>query len=161
KPGAPQPELPKTSADLALSRLDRFRYADGDTPTAKLRLDMQRVMQSNCAVFRTGEVLAEGKELIHKVWHAAADVKVSDRSLVWNWDLIETLEFDSLIAQAVVTVDSALNRKASRGAHAREDYPDRDDANWMKHTLAWADYGARSVTIDYRPVHSYTLTDEV
>ncbi len=161
KPGAPQPELPKTSADLALSRLDRFRHADGDTPTAQLRLDMQRVMQSNCAVFRTGEVLAEGKELIHKVWDAAADIKVSDRSLVWNSDLIETLEFDNLIAQAVVTVDSALNRKESRGAHAREDYPERDDANWMKHTLAWADYGARTVAIDYRPVHSYTLTDEV
>ncbi len=161
KPSAPQPELPRDSADQALARLDRFRHADGTTPTARLRLDMQRVMQSNCAVFRTGEVLAEGQDLIHKVWASAADLKVTDRSLVWNSDLIETLEFDNLIAQAVVTVESALNRKESRGAHAREDYPERDDLNWMKHTLAWADCDTRKVTIDYRPVHSYTLTDEV
>ncbi len=161
KPGSPQPELPKDSADAALARLDRFRNADGGTPTAKLRLDMQRVMQSNCAVFRTGEVLAEGQELIHKVWAATDDVKVADRSLIWNSDLIETLEFDNLIGQAVVTVDSALNREESRGAHAREDFPERDDMQWMKHTLAWADSAKREVTIDYRPVHSYTLTDEV
>ena len=118
-------------------------------------------MQSNCAVFRTGEVLAEGKDLIHKVWAATDDVKVADRSLIWNSDLIETLEFDNLIGQAVVTVDSALNREESRGAHAREDFPERDDVHWMKHTLAWADSAKREVTIDYRPVHSYTLTDEV
>ncbi|BCJ89447.1 succinate dehydrogenase flavoprotein subunit [Terrihabitans soli] len=161
KPSSPQPELPKDSADKALDRLDRIRNSNGKTPTAKLRLDMQRVMQSNCAVFRTGEVLAEGKELIHKVWDSAEDVRISDRSLVWNSDLIETLEFDNLIAQAVVTVDSALNREESRGAHAREDFPDRNDGDWMKHTLAWADTNARKVTIDYRPVHSYTLTDEV
>jgi succinate dehydrogenase / fumarate reductase flavoprotein subunit len=161
KPGSPQPELPKQSAEPALARLDRFRNADGGTPTAKLRLDMQRVMQSNCAVFRTGEVLAEGKDLIHKVWAATDDVKVADRSLIWNSDLIETLEFDNLIGQAVVTVDSALNREESRGAHAREDFPERDDMHWMKHTLAWADSAKREVTIDYRPVHSYTLTDEV
>jgi succinate dehydrogenase / fumarate reductase flavoprotein subunit len=161
KPGSPQPELPKDSAEPALNRLDRFRNANGSTPTAKLRLDMQRVMQSNCAVFRTGEILAEGKDLIHKVWAATDDVKISDRSLIWNSDLIETLEFDNLIGQAVVTVDSALNREESRGAHAREDFPDRDDMQWMKHTLAWADSEKREVTIDYRPVHSYTLTDEV
>jgi succinate dehydrogenase / fumarate reductase flavoprotein subunit len=161
KPGSPQPELPKDSADAALARLDKFRHADGKTPTAKLRLDMQRVMQSNCAVFRTGEVLREGQELIHKVWQSAEDAKVVDRSLVWNSDLLETLEFDNLIAQAVVTMESALNREESRGAHARMDFPERDDMNWMKHTLAWADSHARKVAIDYRPVHSYTLTDEV
>jgi succinate dehydrogenase / fumarate reductase flavoprotein subunit len=161
KPGADQPELPKGSAEKALDRFDRIRHSKGSTPTAKLRLDMQRVMQSNCAVFRTGQVLAEGKDLIHKVWAASEDVKISDRSLVWNSDLIETLEFDNLIAQAVVTVDSALNREESRGAHAREDFPDRNDGDWMKHTLAWADPSAKKVTIDYRPVHSYTLTDEV
>ena len=161
RPGAVQPDLPPDSAELALSRLDRFRNASGGTPTAKLRLDMQKVMQSNCAVFRTGEVLAEGKELIHKVWAARDDIRVSDRSLVWNSDLIETLEFDNLIAQATVTVEGALNRKESRGAHAREDFPDRDDSEWMKHTLAWADTEKRQVHIDYRPVHSYTLTDDV
>ena len=161
KPSAPQPELPVGSADKAIARLDRFRYADGGTPTAQLRLDMQRTMQSNCAVFRTGEVLAEGKELIHKVWAAEEDIHVSDRSLVWNSDLIETLEFNNLIAQAVVTVEGALNREESRGAHARMDFPERDDLHWMKHTLAWADSDKRTVDIDYRPVHSYTLTDEV
>ena len=100
---------------------------------------MQKVMQSNCAVFRTGEVLEEGSKLIHEVLGGVADIKVIDRSLIWNSDLVETLEFDNLIAQAVVTMDSAVNRTESRGAHAREDFPDRDDKNWMKHTLAWLD----------------------
>ena len=137
KPGDRQRELAKDSADFALSRLDRFRYANGEIPTAKLRLDMQKVMQNNCAVFRTGEVLAEGKEKIHAAWRAGADAGVTDRSLIWNSDLIETLEYDNLIVQAVVTMEGALNRLESRGAHAREDYPNRDDVNWMKHTLAW------------------------
>jgi succinate dehydrogenase / fumarate reductase flavoprotein subunit len=154
-------DLPKDAHDKALARLDHLRHASGATPTAKLRLEMQKVMQSNCAVFRTGEVLAEGKELIHQVWQKSADLKVSDRSLIWNSDLIETLEFDNLIAQAVVTMEAALNRTESRGAHAREDYPDRDDATWMKHTLLWADPVAKSVTIDYRPVHTYTLSNDV
>ena len=159
-PGEKHAELPKDSADLALSRLDKFRHASGKSPTAQLRLQMQKVMQNNCAVFRTGEVLQEGMRLIREAYDAVADIKVTDRSLIWNTDLIETLEFDNLIAQAVVTMDSAQNRTESRGAHAREDFPDRDDKNWMKHTLAWLDAKA-NVTIDYRPVHTYTLTNDV
>jgi succinate dehydrogenase / fumarate reductase flavoprotein subunit len=161
KPGEKQPDLPADSADLALSRLDGFRNAKGGTPTAQIRNKMQTTMQSNCAVFRTGEILAEGSQLIHEVWNGVPDIAVTDRSLIWNSDLIETLEFDNLILQAVVTMDSAVERKESRGAHAREDYPDRDDANWMKHTLAWADNSAKKVDIDFRPVHTYTMTDDV
>ena len=160
-PGEKHAELPKGSADLSLSRLDRFRNASGGTSTAELRDRMQRTMQSNCAVYRTGDVLAEGQKLIHEVWRGTADVKVTDRSLIWNSDLIETLEFDNLITQAVVTMEGALNRQESRGAQAREDYPDRDDKNWMKHTLAWIDEAKLSVQIDYRPVHTYTMTNEI
>ncbi|MGC6390283.1 MAG: succinate dehydrogenase flavoprotein subunit [Alphaproteobacteria bacterium] len=146
--------------DVALSRLDRFRYADGDTPTSELRLQMQRTMQNNCAVFRSGEVLEEGKTLISEVVAGVPHVKVSDRSLIWNTDLMETLEFDNLLVQSVATMFSAAERKESRGAHAREDYPDRDDENWMKHTLAWVnDKG--EVRLDFREVHNYTLSNEV
>jgi succinate dehydrogenase / fumarate reductase flavoprotein subunit len=159
-PGEKHAELPKDSADLPLERLDRFRNAAGRTPTAQLRLNMQKVMQNNCGVFRTGEVLDEGHKLIHTVLGGVSDVRVSDRSLIWNTDLIETLEFDNLIVQAVVTLDSAQNRTESRGAHAREDHPDRDDKNWMKHTLAWLD-AKGNVKIDYRSVHTYTLTNEI
>jgi succinate dehydrogenase / fumarate reductase flavoprotein subunit len=118
------------------------------------------VMQNNCAVFRTAEVLEEGHKLIHEVYAGVPDIKVTDRSLIWNSDLVETLEFDNLIVQAVVTMDAARNRTESRGAHAREDFPERDDKNWMKHTLSWIDPKG-IVTVDYRPVHAYTLTNEV
>jgi succinate dehydrogenase / fumarate reductase flavoprotein subunit len=159
--GAMQPELPKDTDDKILARFDRFRYAKGATPTSALRLRMQKIMQANCAVFRDGPVLKEGVEKIAAVWRDAADISVTDRSLIWNSDLVETLEFDNLIAQAAVTVTGAENRKESRGAHAREDYPKRDDVNWMKHTLAWVDYDAKSVKLDERPVHTRTMTNEV
>jgi succinate dehydrogenase / fumarate reductase flavoprotein subunit len=154
-------ELPKDAGEAAVARLDRLRHANGGTPTAELRTNMQRVMQENCAVFRTGEVLAEGHERIHRVWAGRDDIRTTDRSLVWNTDLIESLEFDNLIVQAVTTMDSALNRTESRGAHAREDFPQRDDRNWMKHSLAFIDRERRETRLDYRPVHAFTLTNDV
>ena len=156
-----QPDLPKDAGQDSLARLDKFRYAKGDTPTAVLRDRMQEVMQNNCAVFRTGDVLEEGTKLIADVFAGMPDINVSDDSMIWNSDLMETLEFDNLISQAVVTVNSAVNRQESRGAHAREDFPDRDDEEWMKHTLSWISTDTGEVTIDYRPVHNYTMSNDI
>ena len=161
KPGAKQPELKDAHTDAHLARFDRFRNASGATPTAALRLEMQKAMQEDAAVFRTGESLDSGVKRLQAVWDKKADIKVSDRGLVWNTDLMETLEFDNLIGQAVVTVNGAANRTESRGAHAREDFADRNDTEWMKHTLAWLELDTGKVKIDYRPVHSYTMSDDI
>ncbi|QJQ33390.1 succinate dehydrogenase flavoprotein subunit [Sphingomonas lacunae] len=164
KPGTPHKPMPKDSADFALQRLDHFRFANGGSPTAEVRVEMQKTMQKHCAVFRDTALLDEGKDLLGKTYAKMQDIRVSDRSLIWNTDLIETLELDNLISQASVTMHSAANRKESRGAHAHEDFPDRNDANWMKHTVSWFDgWGGKGgeVKLDYRPVHEYTLSDEV
>jgi succinate dehydrogenase / fumarate reductase flavoprotein subunit len=160
RPGVSHKPLQKDAGDLAVSRLDRLRNAKGKRRTAEIRLDMQRVMQNHAAVFRTGEVLEEGVHKLAAVYESFGDVQVSDRSLIWNTDLIETLELDNLLGQALATMNSAANRQESRGAHAREDFKDRDDQKWLKHTLAWVD-GAGKVSIDYRPVHLNTLTSDV
>jgi succinate dehydrogenase / fumarate reductase flavoprotein subunit len=155
-----QPPLPEGAGDYAVARLDKLRHADGERPTSEIRLEMQKIMQNHAAVFRTGESLDEGVAKLDKCLDSFAQVKVSDRSLIWNTDLIETLELENLLGQAKATIVSAQNRKESRGAQAREDFPDRDDEQWMKHTLAWLqpDWG---ITLDYRPVMLETLTDEV
>jgi succinate dehydrogenase / fumarate reductase flavoprotein subunit len=160
KAGATQRALPKDGVDRMLSRFDKLRYANGSRPTASLRLEMQRIMQSDVAVFRTGESLQNGIERLSQTFASFADVRLSDRGLIWNTDLVETLELHNLLLQAVATVHSAANRKESRGAHAREDFPQRDDVNWMKHSLCWVDEAGRA-RIDYRPVHLHTLTDEI
>jgi succinate dehydrogenase / fumarate reductase flavoprotein subunit len=143
-----------------VSRLDRLRNAKGSRRTADIRLDMQRVMQDHAAVFRTGESLTEGVRKLGAVYASFGDVQVSDRSLIWNTDLVETLELENLLDQALVTMRAAANREESRGAHAREDFPNRDDQQWLKHTLSWVD-DAGNVRLDYRPVHLDTLTRDV
>jgi len=160
-PGEPQAPLADGATDHIIERFDRLRHADGGASTAEIRDEMQRTMQANAAVFRTEELLHEGSRKMNGIYRSFSDVKVADRSLIWNTDLVETLELENLLGCAVSTVDGALNRKESRGGHAREDYPDRDDDNWMKHTLCWVDREQGGTSIDFRPVHMYTLTDEV
>jgi succinate dehydrogenase / fumarate reductase flavoprotein subunit len=159
KPGDAHKPLRKDAADQALARFDSIRHAKGSLPTAEIRLDMQKTMQAKAAVFRTQSTLDEGIKAMAEIRASFADVGLKDRSLVWNTDLVETLELDNLLSQALVTISAAGNRKESRGGHAREDYPNRDDANWLKHTLTWAE--GNRVRIDYRPVHLFTLTDDV
>ncbi|HSH40815.1 MAG TPA: succinate dehydrogenase flavoprotein subunit [Arenicellales bacterium] len=159
-PNANQKPLKDDAAEQAIARLDALRHADGSTPVADIRLNMQRNMQNHCAVFRTGEVMQEGIEKLDEILGSMPDVKVSDRGMIWNTDLVEALELENLLAQAKVAIHSANNREESRGAHAREDFPDRDDENWMKHTVSWLDEDSK-VRLDYRPVHDYTLTDEI
>ena len=160
KPGANQADLPADAGDAALEWLDNRRYGKGDVTTAEIRIEMQRVMQAHCAVFRTEEVMAEGVDKMAKIWSKKDNLRLSDSGLIWNSDLVEALEFDNLLQQAMVSIHGAINRKESRGGHAREDYPDRDDDNWMKHTVAWLDYDGKT-SFAYRPVHNETLTDDV
>ena len=160
RPGSSQKPLARDAAESAVARLDRLRHANGSRGTAAIRVEMQKVMQLDAAVFRTGESLAQGIERIGTTFASFADVRITDRSLIWNSDLIETLELENLLLQATATIHSAANRTESRGAHAREDFPQRDDTNWLKHTLVWVD-GPKCARFDYRPVHLNTLTDQV
>ncbi len=160
KPGETHAPLPRDADELALNRLDAMRHAKGGTPTAVLRGEMQRAMQDHAAVFRTGESLDDGVEKLHALWQKRDDLAVTDRSMIWNSDLVETLELDNLMFQSLTTMTSAANREESRGAHAREDFPDRDDQKWMKHTLAWCDESGQ-VEIGYRDVHLQPMTNEI
>ena len=153
-------DLPKDAGELALQRLDTARYANGSISTAELRLEMQNIMQSNCAVFRTGEVLEEGLQLLENAWGKRSDLRVSDRSLIWNSDLVETLELDNLLYQAKVSMQAAKRRKESRGAHAREDFPDRNDEDWLNHSMAWCDEDGK-VLIENRPVNLQPMSNDI
>ncbi|MFB2532216.1 succinate dehydrogenase flavoprotein subunit [Paracoccus sp. p3-h83] len=155
---APVPATNTPAVDAIFDRFDRFRNANGSIPTAELRLEMQRTMQADAAVFRTDKTLAEGVDKMRAVAAKMGDLKVSDRSLIWNSDLMETLELANLMPNALATINAAEARKESRGAHAHEDYPDRDDANWRKHSLAWVE--GNQVTLRYRPVHLEPLTKQ-
>tara|TARA_Y100001978_G_scaffold112651_1_gene100468 strand:+ start:197 stop:1972 length:1776 start_codon:yes stop_codon:yes gene_type:complete len=159
KPGMKHDDIPQSETDKCLDRFDKLRNSKGSNPTAELRLAMQKTMQSKCAVFRTEKTLIEGVNEIRKPFEGMDNISVKDNSLIFNTDLVETLEFDNLIRQAITTMDSAYNRKESRGAHAREDFPTRDDKSFMKHTLSWCD-GAKT-KINYRPVNISTLTNDV
>jgi len=161
KPGARQVELKPEHTDWHIERLEHFRNAAGNTPTAQLRAAMQKTMHEDAAVFRTGETLQSGVERLEQVRKDMADIQTFDRGLIWNTDLMETLELDNLLCQAIVTVSGALNRQESRGAHAREDFSARNDQTWMKHTLTWYDGQTGQVKIDYRPVHAYTMTTDI
>ena len=158
-PGKPHSTLDNDATDRVLSRFDALRYADGSESSAAIRLEMQKTMQKHAAVFRTGELMSEGIDKLEDIWESFKHVKVSDRSMIWNTDLVETLELENLLGSAMVSIKAAANREESRGAHAREDFPDRDDDKWMKHTLTWLDKAGK-VNFDYRPVHMYTMTDE-
>jgi succinate dehydrogenase / fumarate reductase flavoprotein subunit len=160
KKGAPHSTIGSSSEDMCLDRLDKLRNAKGSRKTADIRLEMQKTMQTHAAVFRTQDSMDEGLVKLKKTIGSFSDVQVSDRSLIWNSDLVETLELDNLLGQALVTLSSAAARHESRGAHAHEDHPDRDDVNWFKHSLAWRT-GDTEVKLDGRPVHMHTLDDEM
>jgi succinate dehydrogenase / fumarate reductase flavoprotein subunit len=160
EPAQRQRQLPADAAEPSIARLERLRNAKGSRPTAEIRLEMQKTMQNHAAVFRTGESLSQGIALLARTLASFSEVRVSDRSLVWNTDLIESLELENLLGQAVATITAAANRLESRGAHAREDFPNRDDKSWMKHSLIWID-SAGKARIDYRPVKMETLSADI